>query len=181
MKTVFRAAVAAGIVLLSIGMPAHAQVRATLDRFGDSMRLLLPAGAALLAVSHDDTEGLRELAYSMLLTTGATELVKYSVNSAGPDGSARAFPSGHTSIAFASAAFVQERYGFGVAAPMYGLAAITGYERVRTHHHFSKDVLAGALIGVGSAELVTHRFTPHSALSVSYAQHTLLASFATVW
>lgn len=33
---------------------------------------------------------------------------------------------------------------------------MTSYERVATHHHCSKDVVAGELISVGSARLLTH-------------------------
>jgi membrane-associated phospholipid phosphatase len=68
----------------------------------------------------------------------------------------RSFPSGHTSSAFAGAMFASEVYArlhphddarHWVRAGSLGLAALTGYFRVRAGKHFPTDVLAGAAIG----------------------------------
>ena len=120
------------------------------------MEILLPAAAIGLTLKSDDMDGLKQLATSGALAVGATEVLKRSVRSTKPDGSPNGFPSGHASIAFVSAAYVQRRYGWEWAAPMYGLAAATAYTRVSSHNHVAKDVVGGALIGVGSAFLFTH-------------------------
>jgi membrane-associated phospholipid phosphatase len=160
---------------------ASAQVVASRDRFGDAMALLLPAAAVALTLQHDDTEGLKQLGYSAGLTLGSTELLKYGVNSSRPDGSAHGFPSGHTSIAFVSAAYVHQRYGFETALPMYALATLTGYSRVRTHHHFAKDVVGGALVGIGSAFVFTHPIGARSFASLGYSGDQILVSYSTSW
>lgn len=159
----------------------HAQVTATRDRFGDAMRVMLPAAAAALTFAKSDTEGFREWASTSVLAAGATEGLKYAVNRKGPDGSARAFPSGHTSMAFSAASFVHERYGLTTALPLYVLAGLTAYSRVHTHHHSVGDVVGGALVGTASAQLMTHRFSPTTAVSLGYSQRTLLATFKSRW
>ena len=143
-----------------------AQVVARPDRFGDVMELLLPAAAAALTLQRDDTEGLKELALSGALSLGTAEALKSAVNSPRPDGSKGGFPSAHASIAFVSAAYVHQRYGGQWAAPMYGLATLVGYSRVRTGHHYTKDVVGGALIGIGSALLLTHPLSERTRASL---------------
>jgi membrane-associated phospholipid phosphatase len=115
-----------------------------------------PVAAIGLTLKSDDMDGLKQLAMSGALAVGTTEVLKRAVNTARPDGSPRGFPSAHASVAFVSAAYVQRRYGWEWAAPMYGLAAATAYTRVSSHNHFAKDVVGGALIGIGSAFLFTH-------------------------
>lgn len=165
----------------AISTGVNSQVIASKDRFGDAMALLLPAAAVALSLQHDDTEGLKQLGYSAGLTLGNTELLKYGVNSRRPDGSAHGFPSGHTSIAFVSAAYVYQRYGFETALPMYALATLTGYSRVRTHHHFAKDVVGGALVGIGSAFLFTHPVGARSFTSLGYSGDQIQVSYSTSW
>ncbi|MFW5947420.1 MAG: phosphatase PAP2 family protein [Gemmatimonadota bacterium] len=67
----------------------------------------------------------------------------------------RAFPSGHTAIAFAAAAAAArelDRSGSGhellVGALTYGPAALVGAARVFDSRHWPSDVVAGAAIGV---------------------------------
>ncbi len=67
----------------------------------------------------------------------------------------RAFPSGHTSTAFQSASFIQKRYGWEYGIPAYALAGFTGYSRLNAQKHDGWDVLAGAVVGIGSTYLFT--------------------------
>lgn len=150
-----------------------AQVLARTDRFGDAMELLLPAAAAALTLHRDDTEGLQQLLLSGALSVGATEVLKRAVNSPRPDGSKGGFPSAHASVVFVSAAYVHERYGLQWALPMYGLATLAGYSRVRTHNHYARDVVGGALIGMSSAFLVTHPLSGRTRATLGLEGRTL--------
>jgi membrane-associated phospholipid phosphatase len=165
----------------AISVCANAQVRADNDRFGDAMRYLLPAAAVAITLHNDDIEGLKQFGYSALLTKGSTELLKHPTNSRRPNGEGLGFPSGHTAIAFASAAFVNKRYGLEPAMPMYALAALTGYSRVRTRNHFTKDVVGGAVVGIGSALIMTHALGPRSAASLNYARDALVINYSASW
>ena len=66
------------------------------------------------------------------------------------------FPSGHTTMAFASAGFVSyvfsryypdSKWKAPVIAASYSLATITALLRIMRGNHFMTDVLAGALLG----------------------------------
>lgn len=87
-----------------------------------------------------------------LLTQG----LKYSVNRTRPDGGSNAFPSGHTSAAFATAAVIQHDYGIGAALPAYALGGLIGWSRVRTNHHWLSDVAFGAALGLVAGRAASH-------------------------
>lgn len=161
---------------------AQAQVVARQDRFGDIMRYALPLAAGGLTLYEGDTEGLKEFAESMVVSQASTEALKRIVNSKRPDGTGRGFPSGHVSAVFTAATFVEKRYSLRWSLPFYVLAVATAEERVRTHHHFTKDVIAGAAIGSASSWWLTDKFTGRgSRAGIAYVDHTLLVSYATTW
>lgn len=62
------------------------------------------------------------------------------------------FPSGHTSLAFTTATALSLKYPkWYVIAPSYFWACSVGYSRMNLGMHYPSDVLAGAIIGAGSA------------------------------
>lgn len=64
------------------------------------------------------------------------------------------FPSGHTSFAFNTATSLSVHYPkWYVIAPAYLWAGAVGYSRMYMGYHYPTDVLAGALVGAGSAYL----------------------------
>ncbi|OAZ05148.1 phosphatase PAP2 family protein [Flavobacterium succinicans] len=63
-------------------------------------------------------------------------------------------PSAHTSIAFATATSLSMAYPkWYVIAPSFVWASAVGYSRMHLGVHYPSDVVAGALIGSGSAYL----------------------------
>ncbi|KIA85924.1 hypothetical protein OA85_11450 [Flavobacterium sp. AED] len=64
------------------------------------------------------------------------------------------FPSGHTSIAFATATALSMAYPkWYVIAPSFVWASAVGYSRMHLGVHYPSDVFAGAILGTGSAYL----------------------------
>lgn len=66
------------------------------------------------------------------------------------------FPSGHTSLAFATAtSLTLSHKKWWVAVPAYLWASCVGYSRMYLGKHYPSDVIAGAVVGAGSS-LVSH-------------------------
>jgi membrane-associated phospholipid phosphatase len=64
------------------------------------------------------------------------------------------FPSGHTSDAFATATSLSIAFPkWYVIAPSFLWACSVGYSRMDLGVHYPSDVMAGAIIGAGSAYL----------------------------
>lgn len=127
----------------------HAE--STMVRTGNALQVLLPVGAGAISLYRDDTEGLWQLTKSELLTAGVTYGLKYSIHSTGPNGEKHSFPSGHASITFSAAQFLQTRYGWEYGVPAYLLAGLTGYSRVSGDYHRWGDVIGGAAIGMAAS------------------------------
>ena len=65
------------------------------------------------------------------------------------------FPSGHTTVAFAAAAAIdEESEAHWVPWVVYPAAAAVGWARVREDHHWLSDVTAGAALGIWAGRKV---------------------------
>lgn len=66
-----------------------------------------------------------------------------------------AWPSGHTTMAFALAASVSDEiHSTPVTIGLYSAATLTGWSRLNDNRHWLSDVLAGAALGITSAKLM---------------------------
>ena len=94
---------------------------------------------------------------SVVVAYGAKTVLKTMVKEERPDHSDnKSFPSGHAAMAFAAARSIdKEVRKASIWIPIAGYAAATavGIERVVSDRHHWYDVLAGAAVGVGAAEL----------------------------
>ena len=128
----------------------------TWGNVSDALALGLPLVAAGKAFNSGDTEGVKELTYSLGTTLIAAQSLKALVHERRPDGSGNdSFPSGHTAIAFAAARFFDKRYATDSSPYLYAAAGLTAIARVKADKHYAKDVLAGAGLGYVSAEYFT--------------------------
>ncbi len=142
----------------------------TQDTAATVLDITLAATPLLTAFSGEKRLGTTAVMYAetFALAWGAKELLKYAVNRERPylyfnnppddrkDDWEKSFPSGHTTLAFASAAFTaytfnrynpESRWRLPVTLGVYTLAAATAVLRVTSGSHFVTDVLAGAALG----------------------------------
>ena len=66
----------------------------------------------------------------------------------------KSFPSGHTTLAFATATSLALEYKkWYITVPAFAWAASVGYSRMTLGKHYPTDVAAGAIVGIGSGYL----------------------------
>ena len=137
--------------------PAHAGEK-TWDDAGSITRDALVIAAFGVPLAQSDWDGTLQAGGSLVAAAGVTAGLKQVFPERRPDGSDnKGFPSGHTSVSFAAAATLQNRYGWKVGLPAQALAAFVGLSRVEARKHHVHDVLVGAAIGEASGFLITRR------------------------
>jgi membrane-associated phospholipid phosphatase len=94
---------------------------------------------------------IRAQVVAELLTTG----IKQTARRARPDGSGFSFPSGHTTVTFASATVLQQHFGWKVGVPAYAVASYVAASRVEMKRHYLSDVAFGAALGIVAGRTVT--------------------------
>jgi membrane-associated phospholipid phosphatase len=75
----------------------------------------------------------------------------------GDDGAQRAYPSGHSSNAFAIATVFAEELGGAAPWIAYPVAVGVAWSRVNDEAHWASDTVMGALVGMVAAQLVVRR------------------------
>ncbi len=126
----------------------------------------VPVAYFAAGLIHDNKAFKQKAAYTaaaILLNTASTSLLKNVVKRERPYNthtgifpdkikSDYAFPSGHTSSAFATAtSLALATKKWYVAVPVFAWSAGVGYSRIYVGQHYPSDVIMGALVGTGSA------------------------------
>ncbi|MBL0055826.1 MAG: phosphatase PAP2 family protein [Chitinophagaceae bacterium] len=134
-----------------------------------ALSIAVPAGIAITGFITHDNKLKRDALYmaagyvtSAIITTSVKHLVdrkrpfetySYIVKRDDESGGL-SFPSGHTSAAFELATSVALRYRkWYLIAPSYLFAGSVAWARMYQGVHYPSDVLAGAVVGAGSAWL----------------------------
>jgi len=142
----------------AFALPAHADspARKASNFASDSGNIIYLAAAVGLPLlsdgDHAKNHALRAadaIGTSVILSEGLKNLF----HEKRPDSSAHdSFPSGHATAAFAAATVESDLHPH--EAPYWFLGAtLISYSRVRLHRHYERDVIAGALLGYGTARL----------------------------
>jgi Membrane-associated phospholipid phosphatase len=128
----------------------------------------IPVATGTAGLIRKDDELFRNACVTLaavVINSGITEALKYTVNRDRPfktyhditkksAGGSPSFPSGHTSSAFVLATSLSLSYPkWYIIVPSYAWAGSVGFSRMDLGAHYPSDVLAGALVGAGSAWL----------------------------
>jgi membrane-associated phospholipid phosphatase len=142
---------------LTLASPAVAGDSGWADASDIARNGLMIAALAVPAVQGDPM-GTGQATLALGSTRLITDTIKSTIPEERPDGSNfRSFPSGHTSMSFASAATLHKRNGWQVGVPAHVVAAFVGLARVKADKHYVHDVIVGAAIGEAAGWLLTTR------------------------
>ena len=134
----------------------------------DVIALALPVATLTYTLIEKDWKGLLQGVETAAVTAGATLILKYTVKEWRPDHSNRhSFPSGHSAVSFATASYLQRRYGWKFGVPAYVLSTYVAWGRCFAKKHYWYDVLAGAAIGAGSAFIFTKPYAKQHEIQIS--------------
>jgi membrane-associated phospholipid phosphatase len=98
-----------------------------------------------------------DLLRANLVTQALTYGIKYAAQRDRPTGECCAFPSGHASVTFATAAVLERHFGYRGSWPMFLIAGYVSASRITDNRHFMSDVLFGAALGMASGWTVVGR------------------------
>lgn len=155
------------IVCLSIAIQVEAAAKTDhyIERTGDVFLVAIPMAGYAMTYGFDDERGRIQFYKSFITTIGTTYALKFGIDKKRPDGGNQSFPSGHASLAFSGASFIQKRYGWKYGVSAYMAASFVGWSRIDAKRHYLEDVLAGAAIGIMSSYFFV---TPLDHISVSF-------------
>jgi len=156
------------IVLLLWGQLTYSQNDA-IETSGDLFLIAAPLYALGTTLLKKDKAGSWQFTKGVILNQALTFTLKAVIDKPRPDlSNNNSFPSGHTSTTFQAAAFIHRRYGFKRSIPLYLVSGYTAFSRINANRHDGFDILAGAVIGIGSSYLFT---TPYQKqhLELSYS------------
>ncbi|WP_165614851.1 phosphatase PAP2 family protein [Flagellimonas flava] len=128
-------------------------------RFAPIAGMYLADGLGIPSKNHwfDQT---KNAAFSLVITQLITTGLKVNIDKDRPNGANNeALPSGHTSLAFASATVFYEE--FKETKPLlaysgYVFALSTAYLRMAKNKHWLSDVILGSAVGIAVTKLVYH-------------------------
>ncbi len=147
------------IVIFCIGLQNLSAQKSSIETAGDIGLFVMPAAALSATLLNGDTEGTWQFTKGFLLNQAITYGLKIGINKRRPyNNGDNAFPSGHTSTTFQAASFIHKRYGFEYSIPAYAVAGFTAFSRIDAQKHDGWDILAGAIIGIGSTYLFTTEY-----------------------
>jgi membrane-associated phospholipid phosphatase len=110
----------------------------------------------------EDWDGVLQAGGSIGVTSLTTLALKETFPETRPDLSDRkSFPSYHTSVSFASAATLHNRYGWKAGLPAHLAAAFVSFSRVKADKHHWYDAVAGAALGEVTGLLITRKLNPN--------------------
>jgi hypothetical protein len=181
----FRKIILISFVLLNLnyvkaqGQNSEEKTEKTIQDLGDYLHIGMPIAAGLTTIILGDKEGSWQFVKGFAVNLAATYALKYTINKPRPEGATdgHAFPSGHTSVAFQSASFIQRRYGWDYGIPAYALASFVAYSRLEGYNdrHDGWDVLGGIVVGIGSTYLFTTPYEKeHLELSFNSSKNSYL-------
>jgi len=171
------------LVISTVGNPISAQSRKSVETSTDILVLAPAVSGFVTTLVKKDYLGTKQIVLSGATSLAATLILKQAIKKERPDMSDyHSFPSGHTSIAFQGASFIQRRYGWKYGIPAYLVSSYVGWGRIYAKKHDLWDVLGGATVGTVSTYIFSRPFAQkhHMTFSPTLIRGEYVGIYATV-
>jgi hypothetical protein len=147
-------------IVFALFLSFQASAADNIRKTGDILQIAIPAiSFASTLVFEDNFDGSKQFLKAFITSELSTLALKKLTQEQRPNGKCcDSFPSGHTSAAFMGASFIQYRYGWKYSVPAYIAATYVGYSRVQSNQHYTRDVIAGAAVGIISSYFMTTKY-----------------------
>ena len=156
-----------GAAMFAMGLcaaPARAaetHYKSGLQDAGKIVAIALPVAAGGVSAFKGDWDGIVDLVAVTGLSVGTAYGLKQFVHEQRPDHTDwQSFPSEQSALAFGTAAYMWDRYGWRWGLPAYAAAGFVGYARIDAKRHHWWDVAASVGIGWLYSRLITSRYRP---------------------
>jgi membrane-associated phospholipid phosphatase len=125
------------------------------------------------ATVHIGSDLFRAQVLNAIITRGTKVVVGRRRPGGGPD----SMPSGHTTASFATAAVLNDHFGWKIGAPSFAVASFVGWSRIRDRQHWLTDVIVGAAIGTAVGHTVASGHRERTWVVVPVASSTTMALY----
>lgn len=171
------------LIAFVVSMPNLTAQSETIETVGDMLPFILPTTAFTSPLIVGDNKVTWQFAKGALFNRAIIIGLTYATHKKRPyNNGDRAFPSGHTSTIFQSAAFIQKRCGWHYGIAACASAVFAGYRRINLQKHDGWDVLVGAVGVIGSSYLfMTSYQKKHTNLTFPYDHEGYLLGFAYIF
>jgi membrane-associated phospholipid phosphatase len=107
-----------------------------------------------------------DLLQAQIMSEILVEPLKFAVHRLRPDGSDhQSFPSGHSSVTFATATVIERHLGWRKAIVGYAIASYVAMSRIHDDKHYLSDVVFGSAVGTIAGRTVVHHQADYWAFS----------------
>lgn len=170
------------VCLLLLSGKATAEAQSSWELLSDVGAYGLVTTAFVVPVIHKDWEGVQQTALSIGTAGGIGLISKSLIDAERPDKSNNnSFPSNHSASAFSAATNLHIRYGWKYGFPAYGVAGLVAIGRVEADKHYWQDVIAGAVIGIGSAWIFTEKLDSNIQFLPSLSHNSMALTINYRW
>lgn len=136
------------VLLLPLKVYSSESYNRSVETIGDVGQYLIPGIGLVMSIKLKDRMGAEQFIMGGIAAQLTSAALKYSTNVKRPNNHDCSFPSGHTTMAFFGAGFINKRYGWKYGFPALVAAGFVGYSRWQIKKHWVSDIVAGAAIGL---------------------------------
>ena len=164
------------LLLISILLFSSPNFALTYAKYGDYAQFTNTSVLLVSNILEERYDLLTPQALSYATAMGTMFTLKNILHTTRPNGGQHSFPSGHTTSAFMGVYPLYKKYGLKVGIPAFLIATSVAHSRVQENYHYTRDVIAGALIALTS-DYLFFKSKLNTKVTISIGLNSFLLSY----